>query len=239
MLVLNRRPGESVIIEPDVHVTVLSVADRRVRISFAAPNLPTLFVSAAVTSASDARLEIGPLSEVSFEAGRVRIEVWAHASPAHGAQHDAQAGADPDTQPALAINRAVGERVDVGDDVWVGVASVSKGNPCIAFGGTAVGEEVRITLIRPAGSYVRLGVEAPNRRVYREELWAAMLAAGALDERVGRFEHGADGTGRNGHDAGHALGAFPGRAAGAEPHGTVGAPAPVRPEEPAAGAPAG
>jgi sRNA-binding carbon storage regulator CsrA len=175
MLVLNRRPGESVIIEPDVHVTVLSVADRRVRISLRAPRVPPLDISAVVVSGEAARLEIGPLASVAFDGDAVRVEI-------------ADVGAAADVQAALAVNRSTGERVEVGDDAWVAVASVSKGNPCVAFGGDAIGEEVRITLIRPAGSYVRLGVEAPNRRVYREELWAAMQASGALDEPVGRFD---------------------------------------------------
>jgi|GEM_PF-1596096 len=231
MLVLNRRPGESVIIEPDVHVTVLSVADRRVRISLRAPGVPTLQVSAVVVAADQARVEIGPLASVAFDGRTVHMTT---APPGHPAS---------DAQAALAINCSVGERVDVGDGVWVAVTSVSKGNPCVAFGGSAIGEELRITLIRPAGSYVRLGVEAPNRRVYREELWAAMQAAGALDEQVGRFDGRMGGRAPVGVAAGERLHGGTGTPpsaldGGPDEHGLDGSAAPAALQAPAE-APAG
>lgn len=173
MLVLNRRPGESVIIEPDFRVTVLSVADRRVRIALGAPDMPPLHVSAVATSENQARLEIGPLRAVAFGRDAIRVDTAPDGHVASGAQ------------AAIAVTRGIGERIDVGDDAWVAVASVAKGNPCVVFGGSAIGEELRITLIRPAGSYVRLGVEAPSRRVYREELWAAMRSeASSTDART-------------------------------------------------------
>lgn len=173
MLVLNRRPGESVIIEPDFRITVLSVADRRVRIALRAPDMPPLHVSAVATSEDQARLEVGPLRSVAFDRESIRID---RAPDGHVASN---------VQAAIAVTCGMGEHIDVGDRTWVAVASVTKGNPCVVFGGSAIGEELRITLIRPAGSYVRLGVEAPSRRVYREELWAAMRTEEAsADARV-------------------------------------------------------
>ena len=167
MLVLNRRPGESIIIEPDLRVTVLSVTDRRVWIGLrSAGTVPSLRVSATVVSADEARLEIGPLSCVTFEHDAVRVETAPEEHPGHS------------SQAGLAINRKLDQRVEVGSDLWISVVSVAKGNPCISFGGPAVGEELSVTLIRPAGSYVRLGVDAPSRRVYREELWEAVRSSG-------------------------------------------------------------
>jgi sRNA-binding carbon storage regulator CsrA len=166
MLVLNRRPGESIVIEPDLRLTVLSVIDRRVWIGMTASGTcGELRVSATVVSPTEARLEIVPMSSVEFEGDRVRITT------------DGDQGAASAARVGLAIDRAPGERVEVGDDLWVEVASISKGNPTITFGGSAIGDELSITLIRPAGSYVRLGVDAPNRRVYREELWDAVQAS--------------------------------------------------------------
>jgi sRNA-binding carbon storage regulator CsrA len=154
MLVLNRRPGESIIIEPDLRLTVLSVTERRVWIGvWPSATSPALRISATVLSDLEARLEIGPLSSVSFDGDVVRIV-------AAGAEHPASA-----QQAGLAINRTLGQRV--------------KGNPSLTFGGEAVGDELTITLIRPAGSYVRIGVDAPMRRVYREELWESVQAAQA------------------------------------------------------------
>ncbi len=167
MLVLNRRPGESIVIEPDLRVTVLSVTDRRVWIGMrSASALPELRVSATVVSPNEARLEIVPMSSVTFDGDRVRITTGAEGDAANA------------VHAGLAVNRKPGERVEIGDGLWVAVASISKGNPSITFGGSAIGDELSITLIRPAGSYVRLGVDAPNRRVYREELWDAVQASG-------------------------------------------------------------
>jgi sRNA-binding carbon storage regulator CsrA len=167
MLVLNRRPGESIVIEPDLRVTVLSVSDRRVWIGIRAESsFPELRVSATAVSAHEARLEIVPLSSVRFDGDRVRITTAAEGESASA------------VHAGLAVDRRPGERVEIGDDLWVAVSSISKGNPSITFGGGAIGDEFSITLIRPAGSYVRLGVDAPNRRVYREELWEVVRAGG-------------------------------------------------------------
>jgi sRNA-binding carbon storage regulator CsrA len=167
MLVLNRRPGESIVIEPDLRVTVLSVTDRRVWIGMCADGADgDLRVSATVVSPNAARLEIVPMSSVQFVDDRVCLTMAGEEEPASGAR------------AGLAVDRLPGERVEIGDDLWVAVASISKGNPTITFGGNAIGDEFSITLIRPAGSYVRLGVDAPNRRVYREELWDAVQASG-------------------------------------------------------------
>lgn len=171
MLVLNRRPGESIIIEPDLRVTVLSVTDRRVWIGMrSASAFPELRVSATAISPNEARLEIVPMSSVVFDGDRVRITTGAEGDAANAAR------------AGLAVDRKPGERVEVGDELWVAVASVSKGNPSITFGGSAIGDEFSITLIRPAGSYVRLGVDAPNRRVYREELWDVVQASGGTQQ---------------------------------------------------------
>jgi sRNA-binding carbon storage regulator CsrA len=183
MLVLNRRPGESIVIEPDLRVTVLSVTDRRVWIGLRADGASrTLRVSATVVSSSEARLEIVPMSAVRFAGDRVRVTM--------ATEQDAAVAA----RAGLAIDRHPGERVEVGDDVWVALASISKGNPTITFGGSAIGDELSITLIRPAGSYVRLGVDAPHRRVYREELWDAVQASGATGDAAGVLPAAAPGS---------------------------------------------
>ncbi|MDA8074929.1 MAG: carbon storage regulator [Actinomycetota bacterium] len=168
MLVLNRRPGESIIIQPDLRVTVLSLTDRRVWIGLSAPGaFPELRISAAVVAPERVRLEIVPTSSIVFDGDRVRIT----AAPQGTAATTVRAG--------LAVDRNPGEAVEVGDDLWVAVTSISKGNPTLEFGGDAIGDAFRVTLIRPAGSYVRLGVDAPERRVYREELWNVVRAPDA------------------------------------------------------------
>jgi carbon storage regulator CsrA len=169
MLVLNRRPGESIIIEPDLRVTVLSLSDRRVWIGLRAPGaVVELHISATVVSPEEARLEIVPASSVAFERGRVRITT----APQGAAAATMRAG--------LAVDRKPGEWVEVGEDLRIAVASITKGNPSLEFDGKAIGNAFSITLIRPAGSYVRLGVDAPDRRVYREELWDVVQSSSVV-----------------------------------------------------------
>jgi sRNA-binding carbon storage regulator CsrA len=153
---------------------VLSVTDRRVWIGMRSPSaFPELHICATVVSPYEARLEIVPVSSVVFDADRVRITTAGDGDSASA------------VRAGLAVDRKPGERVEVGEDLWVAVASISKGNPSITFGGPAIGDEFSITLIRPAGSYVRLGVDAPNRRVYREELWDVVQASGGTRNGTG------------------------------------------------------
>ncbi len=166
MLVLNRRPGESIVIEHGIQLTVLSVTDRKVWLGIEAPGVdPAVRVSATAISEDVARLEIGAPRSVSMEGDRISVQVGGEGHPAIGAQ------------ATFSVNRTVGQSLDVGDGLQVGVGSVAKGNPCITLESPSIGSGLRITLIRPAGSYVRIGVEAPERRVYRKELWDDMVAA--------------------------------------------------------------
>ncbi len=49
--------------------------------------------------------------------------------------------------------------------------------PYLVLGGPAIDTELKIAFIRPVGNSVRLGVDAPGRRIYRKELWEALVAA--------------------------------------------------------------
>lgn len=166
MLVLNRRPGESIVIEHDVHVSVLSVSDRKVWLSIEAPGVdPPVRFSATAVSETEARIEIGAPVSVSIGEGDAHVEV---ASPGHPAI---------EAQATVGLNRRIGESVAVGASLRVGLGSLAKGNPTLAIDGPTIAPGLRITLIRPVGSYVRIGVEAPDRRVYRKELWDDVMAA--------------------------------------------------------------
>lgn len=166
MLVLNRRPGESIVIEHGVQVSVLSVSDRKVWLCIEAPGVdPPVRVSASAVSDTEARIEIGAPVSISLEDGLARVEV---ARPGHPAIH---------AQATVGLNRRIGESVAVGDTLRVGLGSLAKGNPSLTIEGPTIADGLRITLIRPVGSYVRIGVEAPDRRVYRKELWDDVMAA--------------------------------------------------------------
>lgn len=188
MLVLNRRPGETIIIEPDIRVTVLSIGDGRVWLGLHAPGtVPDLRLSATVMSPTEARLEIGPLLALEIDGAGVHMT----SAPA---SHPAAA-----MQAGLSLTRREGERLEIDGGLWVLVGTLPKGNPSITFGGPSIGEELTIAVIRPAGNYVRIGVDAPNRRIYREELWETVRAAalaGAGDEAESGA--GAGGAGEDG-----------------------------------------
>lgn len=166
MLVLNRRAGESIVIEDGVHLSVLSVTDRKVWLCIEAPGIdPPVRVSATAVSETEARIEIGAPVSVAIDHEEARVQV---ASAGHPSIH---------AQATIGFNRRVGESVAVGDGLRVGLASLAKGNPSLSLQGPSMADGLTITLIRPVGRYVRIGVDAPDRRVYRKELWDDVMAA--------------------------------------------------------------
>jgi sRNA-binding carbon storage regulator CsrA len=173
VLVLNRRAGESIVIEHGIEVRVLSVSGRKVWLRIEAPGIdPPVCVSATAASDDEARLEIRAPASASVDADGVRVEVGSTDHPSSL------------SHASLALNLHVGQAVAVGKSLRVGVGPMTRANPCLTIEGPSIGTGVRVTVIRPVGNYVRIGVEAPARRVYRKELWddvmaAAMAAAGA------------------------------------------------------------
>lgn len=167
MLVLNRRPDESIVVEGGIHLTVLSVAERKVVLGVTAPGLEHPVRLSSATVAEDAvRLEIGPPTSVQIEADDVRIDVAGEGDPA------------ATVEAMLSLVRQVGQSVTVGDQLTVTVASISKGNPCLQLTGPTIGFSVTVTVLRTMGSYVRIGIDAPSdRRVFRKELWEDVAAA--------------------------------------------------------------
>jgi len=167
MLVLNRRPGESIAVEGGIHLTVLSVADHHVDLEVTAPGVdhPVRLSSAAISDEA-ARLEVGPPTSVHFGADGVGIAVAGAEDPS------AAVGA------MLSLVRRLGESVTINDGLTVTVSAISKGNPCLEMDGPGIGFAVTVTVLRTMGSYVRIGIDAPaDRRVFRKELWEDLAAA--------------------------------------------------------------
>ncbi len=169
MLVLNRRPGGSIIIDPDIKLTVLSVVDHQVRIGLRSARVdPMLCVRAAVVAPTTVRVELGPMAAVSVEGDTVQVTL---------PERDRRV-LRPDA--VLAIDRQSGERIEIGGELWVSPSVTSDGFPCLTYGGRVIGERFSITAIRPQGGGVRLGIDAPARKVVREEIWACPDAAIAV-----------------------------------------------------------
>lgn len=163
MLVLNRRPGEAILVEPDIRIKVVSVLERKATLAMSSGTLPApVQVSASLTNGL-ARLEVGPLAGVSFEDG-VHVDI---ASDKHPRPH---------AQAALVICCQLNEEIEVGSGLLIAVTA-TKGSPRITFSGPDIGEPFSVVVIRPATSSARFGIDAAGRKVYREEL-AAFSAVG-------------------------------------------------------------
>ncbi len=194
MLVLNRRPGESIVVEHGIRLTVLSVADHKVWLVLEAPGLRgPVHLSAAVLSEHEVRLEVGAPSAARIGDGGVCLEL----SPGTRGDRPAEAtlsllrqvgtsvavvedvdaaGAPAGVPPAGEV--ATGDGAAAGERLRITVASVAKGNPCLRLTGPSIGFPLDVTVLRAVGSYVRVGIDAPaERRVYRKELWDDMVAA--------------------------------------------------------------
>jgi sRNA-binding carbon storage regulator CsrA len=175
VLVLNRRQGESIVVEGCVVVRVLSVKGRTVWLQIAPRDHPTLVLAAAVHSPDTMRLEIAAPSSYMSDDGGIRVEL---AQSVHAA---AQARA------TVSFLCGARQRVSVGDRIELAVSPSDREHPNLALRGSAIGDELRLALIRPIGNCIRIGVDAPGRRVYRKELWEALVAENtAAAEEVAR-----------------------------------------------------
>ena len=166
MLVLNRRAGEWILVEEGIRLGVLAVGERKAWLAIGVPGVEhPVRVALSALSAGTARLEIGAPISARFDGEDICVEV---AGPGHAAVR---------TQATVAFDRKVAEHVRVGEVLRLGVGPMPKGSPCLTVEGPHIGTGLAITVIRRVGSYVRLGLEAPGRRVYRQELWEEVVAA--------------------------------------------------------------
>jgi sRNA-binding carbon storage regulator CsrA len=165
VLVLNRRRGESIYVEEDIDICVLRSTHQAVWLRIAGERIaPPLLLGATALSSEEVRLEIGAPLRAHVDGHEVRIEV---ASPG---QLSVAAHA------TLSFHCRPGHVAKVGGDLEVGVGPTEHGHPSLTLGGRVIGTHLRLALIRLSTSCVRLGIDAPGRRVYRKELWDALVA---------------------------------------------------------------
>lgn len=166
MLVLNRHFGESIIIEGGISVTVLSAKDRTVWLKVEGDVLyPPLFLGALGTSPTSMRLSIGsPLSMLVAEAG-IRVALASGDHPSRP------------SQTLVSFECRTGDEVFVDNGIVLGVKATEHEHPNLILSGESLGEAVALAFIKPFGNWVRLGVDAPGRRVYRKELWEELTAS--------------------------------------------------------------
>lgn len=166
MLVLNRRAGESIVIEDDIHLGVARIETKKVWLSVAAPGIAhPVYLCATSLSAEEARVELAAPRRVRVDGDGVHVELADPDDPSLGAR------------ATMSANRTLTERIFVDDSLEIGVGPMPKGGACLTLSGPTIGETIALTVIRQVGSYVRIGLEAPGRRVYRLELWEEVVAA--------------------------------------------------------------
>lgn len=166
VLVLNRRPGESILVEDDIDISVLRGGNESMWLRIASPKIaPSVLLGATAVSTSELRLEIGAPRKAWIDEEGVHVEV------AEGA-HPAVAG-----HATISFFCRPGQIAKVGAGLELGVGPTERGHTCLTLDGPAIGVQIRLALIRLSKSCVRLGVDAPGRRVYRKELWEALVAA--------------------------------------------------------------
>jgi sRNA-binding carbon storage regulator CsrA len=166
VLVLNRRPGESIYVEGGIDIAVLRSTHQAVWLRIAGETIsPAVLLGATALSAEELCLEVGAPLRAWVDDHEVRVEVASRGQ------------LSVERHATFSFYCRPGQVAKVGEGLELGVAPTERGHPCVTLGGKAIGVQLRLALIRLARSCVRLGIDAPGLRVYRRELWEALIAA--------------------------------------------------------------
>lgn len=160
MLVLRRRPNESILFDGGLKMTLAGLEEHRAWLSFAAPCLAEPVTLAAVqVSGEGACLAVrGPRTVGD---GGPAIEV--RTGGAEGG--------------VLLVNRAVGELV-VFDGLTVAVQGVEAERAVLRLSLAVLPGPVDVSIFSVTGAEAKIGIEAPREvRVFREEVWQELEAA--------------------------------------------------------------
>ncbi len=166
MLVLNRRPGESILVEGGLVLSVLRVANQVVWLKIAGETIaPPVLLGVTAVSHEELRLEIGAPLRAWVDEDGVRVEV---ASGGH---------LSVVKHATLSFLCRPGHVARVGEGLELWVEPTERGHPALTLAGPAVGAQVRLAMIRLTKACARIGVDAPGLRVHRKELWEELVAA--------------------------------------------------------------
>lgn len=162
MLVLRRRPGESIVFDGGMRICVAGLEGQRAWLEIAAPGLDVPVTVAVLEGDSDhARIGVRSPRAVAHdgESGDVHVEI-----------------APPD-DTTLLVRRSVGERLVVGD-LELAVAASGSERAELRINCTALSGPVVLSAFPASGGEVKLGIDAPREvRVLREEVWRELEAA--------------------------------------------------------------
>lgn len=160
MLVLRRRPTESILFDGGLKMTLAALQEHRAWLSFAAPCLPQAVTLAALqVGAHAACLGIRGPRTVGDEAPVLEVDTG---------------GGDG---IVLLVNRGVGEKVAF-PGMTVTVQGVEAERAVLRLALEVLPGPVDVSIFSVTGAEAKIGIEAPREvRVFREEVWQELEAA--------------------------------------------------------------
>jgi sRNA-binding carbon storage regulator CsrA len=160
MLVLRRRPCESIVFDGGLRIKVNALQDQRAWLAISAPELRTEIVLATIATTPDhACIAVRGPSAIAREAdGALALDVQ-------------------DDDLVLLVNRALGEAISF-PGLRVSVAAIETDRAVLALELAAVSGRLTISAFPATGGEVKIGIEAPREvRVFREEVWRELESA--------------------------------------------------------------
>ncbi len=160
MLVLRRRPNESILFDGGLKMTLAGLEEHRAWLSFAAPCLVDPVTLAAVHVSGDGAC-----------LGVRRPRTVGDDGPVLGVRTGgAEAG-------VLLVNRAVGELLAF-EGLTVTLQAVESERAVLRLALAVLPGPVDVSIFSVTGAEAKIGIEAPREvRVFREEVWQELEAA--------------------------------------------------------------
>ena len=162
MLVLRRRPSESILFDGGLKMTLTSLQEHRAWLAFAAPCLHEP-VTLAALGVEDERACVGIRGPRLVGDDGAALEVRTGGSEA----------------TVLLVNRAVGEQLAF-EGMTVTLQAIEAERAVLRLGLEVVPGPVDVSIFSVTGAEAKIGIEAPREvRVFREEVWQELEAANA------------------------------------------------------------
>jgi carbon storage regulator len=160
MLVLRRRPSESILFDGGLKMTLAALHEHRAWLSFAAPCLTEPVTLAAVrVGPTGACLGVRGPRSLGEEGPTLEVRTGGPASA------------------VLLVNRAVGEQLGF-QGMTVTLKAVEAERAVLRLGLEVVPGAVDVSIFSVTGAEAKIGIEAPREvRVFREEVWQELEAA--------------------------------------------------------------
>lgn len=161
MLVLRRRPLESILFDGGIKLTVAGLADHRAWIALSAPALESdLVLSVASVSGDSACIAIQGPASVRREGAALEITT--------------EAG---DSERVLLVNRRVGEPLRL-PGLTLSVSAIEHDRALLRLELAGIAGPIGLSVFPVAGAEVKIGIEAPEHiRVFRQEVFEELAAA--------------------------------------------------------------